>query len=86
MNIGQVKYFDLKTIRIFYMNERTSGENIKMIRKSLNLSQRAFGEKLGVSRSCVERWEVDNAQPDFSVMRKMKEVFGISYEEIIDGI
>ncbi len=66
--------------------DKLVGENIKLIRKSLNLSQREFGEKLGVSRSCVERWEVDNTEPDFKAMRKMKEVFGISYEEIIDGI
>ncbi len=68
------------------MNEKSSGENIRQIRKSLNLSQRAFGEMLGVSRSCVKRWEVDNSEPDFEAMRQMKRVFGISYEEIIDGI
>ncbi len=66
--------------------ENNNGENIKQIRKSLNLTQKQFAEKLGVSRSQVERWEVFNSEPDFKTMRKMKELFGISYEEIIDGI
>lgn len=64
----------------------SSGENIRQIRKSLQLTQKEFANKLGVSRSCVERWEVFNSEPDFSAMRKMKEIFGISYDEIIDGI
>ena len=66
--------------------EYSSGENLKQIRKSLSLTQKQFAEKLGVSRSCVERWEVFNSEPDFATMRKMKEIFGISYEEIIDGM
>lgn len=66
--------------------EITTGQNIRDIRKSLNLTQKEFGEKIGVSRSCVEKWEVKNYEPDFKTLRKMKEVFGISYEEIIDGI
>ncbi len=68
------------------MNSKNSGDNIKIIRRSLNLSQKSFGEKLGVSRSVVERWEVLNSEPNFATMRKMKEVFGVSYDEIIDGI
>lgn len=64
---------------------KESGEIIKQIRKTANLSQKQFGEKLGVSRSCVERWEVNNVEPDFEAMRKLKSIFGVSYEEIIDG-
>lgn len=66
--------------------ERTVDKNIKLIRNSLNLTQKQFGDKLGVHRSTVERWEAYNVEPDFKTLRKMKEVFGISYEEIIDGI
>ena len=66
--------------------ERKIGENIRQIRQSLGLTQKQFGEKIGVSPNCVCKWENKNYEPEFQVLRKMKEVFGISYEEIIDGI
>ena len=62
------------------------GKNIKNIRLSLNLTQLKFGELIGVSGSCIQHWETNYTEPDLTALRKMKEVFGISYDEIIDGI
>jgi len=68
------------------MIKKSFGKNIKTIRLSLNLTQQQFAEKLNISRSCVKHWENDETLPNLYMLRKMKEVFGISYEEIIDGI
>lgn len=68
------------------MNKLDFGKNIKIARTSLNLTQKQFAEKIGVSRSTINHWENNEALPNLYMLRKMKEVFGISYEEIIDGI
>ena len=68
------------------MKEINVGLNIKILRLSYNLTQSKFGQKIGVSDSCIQHWETNYTKPDLSALRKMKEVFGISYEEIIDGI
>ena len=62
------------------------GYNIRLIRKSLNLTQEQFADKLGVTRSAVQHWEDNYRQPGIDMLRKMKEVYNISYEEIIDGV
>lgn len=63
-----------------------SGYSIRLIRNSLSLTQKQFGEKLGVTASCVQHWEVNYSEPNFETLRKIKEVFNVSYEEIIDGM
>ena len=68
------------------MKEINVGLNTKILRLSYNLTQPKFGQKIGVSGSCIQHWETNYTEPDLSALRKMKEVFGISYEEIIDGI
>lgn len=68
------------------MKEQNFGKNIKIARTSLNLTQKQFAEKIGVSRSTINHWENNEALPNLYMLKKMKEVFGISYEEIIDGI
>ncbi len=62
------------------------GNNLKLIRKSLKLTQSEFANKIEVSRSCVQHWETNYTEPSIQNLRKMKEVFNISYDEIIDGI
>ena len=68
------------------MKDIDVGYNIKLIRKSLNLTQKEFAEKLGLTRSYIQHWECNDSKPNFECLRKMKEVFNISYDEIIDGI
>lgn len=68
------------------MKKVNVGENIRNLRLSYKLTQEKFGKAIGVSGSCIQHWEANYTEPDFEALRKMKEVFGISYEEIIDGI
>lgn len=67
-------------------NKIDSGKSLRLIRQSYNLTQKEFGEKIGVSASCVQHWEANYSEPSFDSMRKMKEIFNISYDEIIDGV
>ena len=67
------------------MNEKNVGFNLRQIRLSTGLSQEKFGNKIGVSGSCIQHWEANYTEPDLNAIRKIKEVFGVSYDEIIDG-
>lgn len=58
-------------------------DRISRIRKSLNLSQDEFGAMLSVSRQAVSKWELGQSTPDIEVLRKIKELFGISYDELL---
>ena len=40
----------------------TLGQRIQELRKKQGLSQEALGEKLGVSRQAISRWEMDGAE------------------------
>ena len=42
----------------------TLGQRIQEHRLRLELSQEALGERLGVSRQAVSKWEADAAVPD----------------------
>ena len=42
----------------------TLGQRIQELRKKQGLSQEALGEKLGVSRQAISRWEMDGAVPE----------------------
>lgn len=51
--------------------------NRKDIREALKLSQREFGEKLGVSRDVISNLEYDRVQPK-ALLRHICELFGVS--------
>lgn len=42
----------------------TLGERIQKERTARGLSQEALGERVGVSRQAVSKWEADKAIPD----------------------
>lgn len=46
------------------MTDLTMGQRIAERRKLLNLSQEALGEKMGVSRQAISKWEADAAVPE----------------------
>jgi len=71
---------------VFNMKEHNIGYNLKQIRLNTGLTQEQFGKKIGVSGSCIQHWEANYTEPDIAALIKLKEIFGVSYEEIIDGI
>ena len=59
------------------------GENIYRLRTSRKLSQDALAEALEVSRQSVSKWENNMAVPDLDKLIKMKELFGITLDELV---
>lgn len=61
----------------------TIGENIQKYRKDLGMSQEELGQKLFVSRQTISLWEKDQTIPTIDNLIRLKEVFGISVDEIL---
>lgn len=59
-------------------------ENIKNFRLENNLTQEELAKIIGVSRSTVSAWENDKTEADFDTLRKLRDYFGIAYEDLLD--
>ena len=47
----------------------TTGQRIAQKRKALGLSQEALGDRLGVTRQSIYKWESDSALPEKNLRR-----------------
>lgn len=61
------------------------GEQIKEIRKSENLTQEQFAEKLHVTRQAVSNWENDKNLPDIEMLILISNEFHVSLDTLIKG-
>ncbi len=59
------------------------GEKIQFYRKELGLSQEELGKKLLVSRQTVSLWENDQTVPTIDNLIRLKEIFGVSVDDIL---
>ena len=63
----------------------TVGEKIKTLRKQLGLTQTELGEKLGVQKNAVSKWETGRVDDiPGSKIRAMAALFGVSPSYLID--
>lgn len=56
----------------------TIGQRIAEERKKLGLSQEALGEKLGVSRQAISKWESDASVPEIDKLIVLSKLFNVS--------
>lgn len=61
----------------------TLGETIKNYRTQLNLSQTELGDRMGVSRQAVTKWETDTGIPDINNIQTLAKVFHISIDTLL---
>ena len=60
------------------MQEQTLGRRIQEGRKAAGLSQESLGERLGVSRQAVSKWEADTSVPELENLIAMSRIFGVT--------
>lgn len=60
------------------MEQMTLGQRIAERRKMLGLSQEGLGEKLGVSRQAISKWESDGAIPEIDKLITLSRLFSVS--------
>lgn len=53
-------------------------DRIRAVRKMLGLNQGEFAEKLGVSKSSAQKWDIGAAVPNAATLRLMADMFGVS--------
>lgn len=63
----------------------TIGERIKHYRKNAGLSQEDLAQKLFVSRQTISLWEIDKTMPTIENLILLKDIFGVSIDEILTG-
>lgn len=59
---------------------------LKRLRKSKGLSQEATAEKLRMSRQTVNNWERHNTVPNYYDLLKIKELYEVSWDELMGGL
>lgn len=58
---------------------------LQKLRKERGMSQEELGEKLGVSRQTISKWEGASAYPDMLNLMTISRFFEISVDELISG-
>ena len=61
----------------------TTGEKIAALRREHKLSQGALGEKLGLSRQAVSKWEADQAVPTMDNLMELSRLFGVPVDTLL---
>lgn len=60
----------------------TLGQFIAKRRKYMGLTQEELGEKIGVSKSAVAKWEIDGGLPDRDNLRRLSKAIGVSIDDL----
>ncbi len=61
-------------------------EKLIEFRKQKGLSQDEFGEKIGVSRQTVSKWELAQSYPDFQKLVLISDYYGITLDELVKDV
>lgn len=62
------------------------GKNLKELRQLNHFSQKDFALKMETTQQRVSEWECDKVEPSLFNIVKMLKIYGITFEELIDGI
>lgn len=60
-------------------------EKLMELRKQKGWSQEELGDKLGVTRQTVSKWELGATTPEMEKLAAISELFGITTDELIKG-
>lgn len=58
-------------------------ENLMRLRKEKGLSQEALGEKIGVTRQTVSKWETGETTPEMNKLIELAQFFAVSLDELV---
>lgn len=67
------------------MDQTKIGAFIAEMRKSQNLTQREFADRLGISNKTVSKWETGNGMPELSLMLPVCDILKINLNELFSG-
>lgn len=67
------------------MDKKTIGSFISVLRKAKGLTQKDFGDMIGVSDKTVSRWERDECAPDITLIPVIADIFDVTSDELLRG-
>jgi transcriptional regulator with XRE-family HTH domain len=53
------------------------------LRKSKKITQEGLSSKIGVSRSALSQYELGSRQPDYEIIKRMADFFGVSTDYLL---
>ena len=60
------------------------GQNIKLLRISSGLTQRALAYELQVSVQAVSKWEQERSYPDVTLLPRIAKLFSVTIDRLFD--
>lgn len=60
-------------------------QKLMELRRARGWSQEQLGEKLGVTRQTISKWELGQTTPELEKLAAMSDLFGITTDELING-
>ena len=63
----------------------TFGQKLQLLRKEKGISQEALAAELAVSRQAVSRWELDISLPETENIIKIRNIFNVSFDYLLDN-
>lgn len=65
------------------MNYCDFGENLKILRKSRNITQKELGSIIGLSKAVVSKYENGLGYPTFDVLIRIAQYFGVTTDYLL---
>ena len=59
------------------------GENIRRLRRGMDMTQEQLADKLGVAYQSVSRWENGTTYPDMEFLPALSGIFGVTVDELL---
>jgi transcriptional regulator with XRE-family HTH domain len=63
-------------------NEKTIGARLRLLRDNANITQVALAAKMGISQSSLNRYENENAEAPYNILRWYADYFNVSLDYI----
>lgn len=60
-------------------------DQLRILRKNHNFSQKKVAEKLGVTKQAVSKWENDRGYPDIDNLVILSDLYEVTLDELIKG-
>lgn len=67
------------------MNQQDIGLFLRKLREEKGMTQEQLAETVGVSNRTISRWENGRNIPDLSILVQLSEIFGVSFNEIVNA-
>ena len=68
-----------------FMEKKTMGQFLSILRKNAGMTQKDLAEKLNVSDKAISRWERDENAPDINLLPIIADIFGVTCDELLRG-